>query len=70
MLKLCFAEDYMYIALYASICRLIDNNNISQLPEKVFSGLTSLHGLCVYFPKIKVLKYHLALCLVASERFS
>ena len=43
--KLCFAEDYMYIGLYAFISRSIPNNNISQLPEKVFSGLTSLHGL-------------------------
>ena len=43
--ELCFAEDLMYIALYAFISRLIHNNNISQLPEKVFSGLTSLRNL-------------------------
>ena len=43
--ELCFAEDFMYIALYAFISRSIDNNNISQLPEKVFSGLTSLQML-------------------------
>ena len=29
--KLCFEKDYIYIAHYAFICRLIFNNHISQL---------------------------------------
>ena len=35
----------MYIALYAFISRVISNNDISELPEKVFLGLTSLQWL-------------------------
>ena len=42
---LSFEEDFLYSAFHTFISRSLDNNNITQLPENMFSGLTSLRSL-------------------------
>ena len=39
------AEGFLYIAFHAFISRKLDNNEMIELPEKVFSGLSSLRQL-------------------------
>ena len=40
-----FAEGFLYITFHDFISRKLDNNEMIELPEKVFSGLSSLQWL-------------------------
>ena len=42
---LSFEEGFLYSAFHTFISRLLNKNKITQLPEKMFSGLTSLQYL-------------------------